>query len=323
MHSNANGQEKKYVFYADKMGSPYTTTLYSKDSVIAALLYNKSLTIVDSLVHIISDYDSSSELSKLNAAAGKEAIFISPFLEQLLRVGKKAYLQTNGVYTIAIGPLSKLWRNSRNTKTFPSKSQVMNAKKYINTNDLILDTIQHSAKLLHPSMQLDLGSLGKGAIAQYIVDFFKQNGIPNCMVDAGGKIVCSKAEADTSTWKIGMSLPGTNTFNKQQIVRLKNKAIASSGDQFQYFSIKDIRYSHIINPMTGYGLTELKNVTAIANNGLEADWLATACSLLPIDKAKQLANHYQAQLCITIKRVSQISVYKTKGFDAYFKNNFY
>lgn len=323
LKSSAMGQDKKYIFYADKMGSPYTTTIFSKDSAEAISLYHQSILIVDSLVRIISDYDSTSELNTLNAVAGKKALPISPFLEQLLMEGKKAYVQTNGTYTIAIGPLSRLWRVARKTKVFPSATEVEKAKKYINANDIMVDTTKHIAKLRHPGMQIDLGSLGKGAIAQYVVNFFKQKGIDNCMVDAGGKVVCSKADTDTGYWKIGMSLPGVSQYNQEQIIVVKNKAIASSGDQFQFFNQKGVRYSHIINPFTGYGITTLKNVTAIANDGMVADWLATACSLLSIEKALQLAKQYHAELYIAVKKGEQISIYKTKGFEAYFKNNIY
>ena len=313
-------QAKKYVFYADKMGSPFTTTIISTDSAKAALSYQKGLLLVDSLIHIISDYDSSSELSKLNAQAGLQAMPISAFLERILVEGKKGYTQTKGQYSIAIGPLSLLWRQARKNNILPSPQAINKAKEHISCDDLFIDTIMHTAFLRYSGMRLDLGSLGKGYIAQSLVDYFKQEGFTNCMVDAGGKIVASKPKAENTPWHIGIQLPRKKIKIASDIISIQNGAIASSGDAFQYLQSKGHRYSHIINPITGYGITSPKNVTAIANNGLLADWLSTACSLLPVPEALKLADRNGAQVYIAILKGGVVHIYKTKGFDAYFKN---
>jgi thiamine biosynthesis lipoprotein len=82
---------------------------------------------------------------------------------------------------------------------------------------------------------------------------------------------------------------------------------------------KGIKYSHIIDPNTGYGVTSLRNVTVIAKDGATADWLATACSILPISKAKKVAQSQKAELLITTLYQGKVRRYATKGFDTYFK----
>ena len=310
-------QVKKYIFYADKMGSPFTTTIMGNDSAKTAFTYQKGLLLVDSLVHIISDYDTSSELNKLNTSAGTKPISISPYLEKILLAGKTAYHQTKGEYSIAIGPLSILWREARKTHTFPSPKLVAKAKEHISCDDLIIDTLKHTAFLRFAGMRIDLGSLGKGYISQSLVNYFKQEGFENCLVDAGGKIVASKAVHEKYFWHVGIQLPRNKNKMANAIIRVENGAIASSGDAFQYIQNKGKRYSHIIDTKTGYGITSPKNVTVIAHEGILADWLSTACSLLPISKAMQLAHQHNAQIYIAILKGSIIEIYKTKGFDAY------
>jgi len=317
--SHLLAQDKKWVFRTDKMGSPFTITIINDDSAHVAEMNQKCITIVDSLIHIISDYDSTSELSKLNKNAGISSIKISRFLEHILWVGKDASIQTKGAYTIAIGPLSVLWRKARKTNVFPSKEAILSAKKYIDCKDLVLDTLKHTAYLAHSSMRIDLGSLGKGYVAQFIVDYLRQNGFNNCMVDAGGKIVTSKPNNDPKYWVIGINLPRSEKNIFEQRLKFKNCAVATSGDRFQFIEKDGVRYSHIIDPHTGYGITTPKNVTAIASDGLVADWLSTACSLLSIKEAKKLASQNHGEILISSIEGKKINTYQTKGFDTYFK----
>ena len=100
---------------------------------------------------------------------------------------------------------------------------------------------------------------------------------------------------------------------------LHDKAVATSGDAFQYFKHRGRKYSHIIDPRTGYGITSQRNVTVIAANGAEADWLATACSILPITEAKKLAASLHAELLITELKNGRIIYHSTEGFRNYWK----
>ena len=313
-----NAQTKKWVFNANKMGSPFTMTIIEEDSAKVALFNQQCIALVDSLVHIISDYDSTSELSVVNKHAGVKPMPISPFLEHILIIGKDASKQTKGAYTIAIGPLSLLWRNARKSKIFPEKEAVLEAKKFISADDIILDSLYHTAYLKYKGMRIDLGSLGKGYVAQYIVNYLKQNGLDNCLVNAGGKIVTSKPKNDSTTWTVGINVPRSFKDILPKTLKFRNKAVATSGDLFQFFEKEGIRYSHIINPETGYGITTPKNVTAIASDGLIADWLSTACSILSIKDAKKLALKNHAELLISILKDNKVEIYKTKGFDNYF-----
>jgi thiamine biosynthesis lipoprotein len=120
-------------------------------------------------------------------------------------------------------------------------------------------------------------------------------------------------------WVVGVNIPEqTDDLLPRQLL-LKNMAVATSGDAYQYISHAGKKYSHIIDPKTGYGMQAQRNVTVIAKDGTTADWLATACSILPIPHAKQLATKMEAALLITEIRDNKILYYKTGSFDKYWK----
>lgn len=317
--SIANAQYKKYTYYADKMGSPLTITIGAKnndlDSVQCTQLANDALSLIDSLNHILSDYDSTSELSLINQNAGIKSMPISPILEEILLVAQKAYYQTNGAYNIAIGPLSLLWRNARKSKVFPTKGQVQNALNNIAFNQILIDSIQHQIYLPNKAMRLDLGSLGKGFVAQKVLNYLQSKGVEYAMIDAGGKIACLAPQ--NVYWSIGINALRENYKTISSILKLHNEAIATSGDVYQFYIHNGHRYSHIINPQTGFGIETPKNVTVIAQNGVTADWLSTACSVITVQQALQLVNKHHAEILIAVQKGKSLQYYKSKGFDAF------
>ena len=142
-----------------------------------------------------------------------------------------------------------------------------------------------------------------------------------CLVDAGGDLAVGN-KPDNDDWQIAISVPQSDVALMPQMLNLKNQAVATSGDMYNNVSFEGKRYSHIVNPKTGMGLTHQRNVTIIAPSGDLADWLATACSVLPIKKAMQLVRKYpNAELLILEMRKGKIKSWQTSGFTKYFSLN--
>ena len=314
-----NAQYQKFSFYADKMGSPLKLTIASTsstiDSVFCSQLATATFLYIDSLNHILSDYDKTSELSWINEHAGKGVQPISPILEEILVIAQKAYYQTKGAYNIAIGPLSVLWRNARQQKIFPNKLEIKKAQQFIQFDQIKIDAIHHLIDIPRIGMRLDLGSLGKGFIAQKAINFLKSKGVIYAMIDAGGKIVTLSPKNQFWTIGINQIREKNNTINKT--LSISNHAVATSGDTYQFFIYKGHRYSHIINPLTGYGIETPKNVTVIATDGTIADWLSTACSVLSVKDALNLVKLYDAAILIAIQKDKSIQYYSSKNFNAF------
>ena len=312
-------QTRKFSYSEMKMGSAFNLIIVSADSNKANHLARKSYELVDSLNHIFSNYDSSSELSKINASAGLLPYKMSRAMLDLVQKSQYAYIQSKGAYDISIGPLSSLWRNARKAKLFPEASTVLATKKLVGLNQVKINKRLGTIFLPNANMQLDFGGIAKGYIAQWVINFLKANGIQQALVDAGGDIVMSGPPLNQQGWLIGVNLPETTDQLLNKKLQLSNCSVATSGDVYQFIEYKGVKYSHIINPLTGYGVTNLRNVTIIAKTGATADWLATACSILPIKEAKQLAISHQAALLITTLKNGKLVFEATPSFKNYWQ----
>jgi thiamine biosynthesis lipoprotein len=316
---STSAQQRKHHFSSSKMGSPFNIIIVSADSVQAAVLAERSFSLVDSFNHIYSDYDTSSELSKFNSFAGKGNQKVSPALWELFLRAKTAWQKSMGAYDVTVGPLSLLWRKSRRGKTFPSMTMINEKKKLTGFKRLQMDPAQHTIALTKTGMHIDFGGIAKGYIAQKIIDFLRNNGITQALVDAGGDMVMSDAPPASNGWTVGVNIPETTEELLPEKLSLFNKAVATSGDAFQFIEHNGIKYSHIIDPRTGYGIASQRNVTVIANNGADADWLATACSILSIPESKKLAVSMHAELLITELKDGKVVYFATEGFSKYWK----
>jgi FAD:protein FMN transferase len=312
-------QTRKFSYSEMKMGSAFNLIIVSTDSNKANHLARKSYELVDSLNHIFSNYDSSSELSKINASAGLLPYKMSRAMWDLVQKSQYAFIQSKGAYDISIGPLSALWRNARKAKLFPEASTVIATKKLVGFAQIKINKRLGTIFLPSVDMQLDFGGIAKGYIAGRIIDYLKANGIQQALADAGGDIVMSGAPLNQKGWLIGVNLPETTDDLLNKKLQLSNCSVATSGDVYQFIEYKGVKYSHIINPLTGYGVTNLRNVTIIAKTGSTADWLATACSILPIQEAKQLAISHQAALLITTLGNGKLVFEATPNFKNYWQ----
>lgn len=301
------------------MGSPFNIILVTGDSVTASLLAKQCYALIDAFNHAFSDYDSTSELSRLNASSGNGFFKPSDALWDIILRSQQAYQKSKGAFDISIGPLSQLWRKARKEKIFPDSNMILEKRKLTGFNHVKIDTRGHRVNLPIKGMRIDLGGIAKGYIAQQVVDFLSKHGVGQSLADAGGDMAMSKSPPDSKGWLIGINTPETTDELLPRKLLLASIAVATSGDVYQYFEHNGKKYSHIIDPRKGYGIISQRNVTVIAKNGTEADWLATACSILPVASAKKLAIANNAELLITELKEGKIIYHITKGFNHYWK----
>jgi len=313
--------QQKYVFERAEMGSPFTITMYASDSVTATRLAQAAFQLADSLNALLSDYIDSSELNRLSASSGQgRYVPVSPPLFDILRRSLVAAQMSKGSYDVTIGPVVRLWRIARRTKIFPSPDAIRAARARTGYRYLHLDTAAQSVWLEKAGMQLDIGGLGKGFVAQEALDLLRERGVQVAMINAGGKIVTGPAPPGREGWLIGINAPGEKERIMPRMLVLQMMAVATSGDIYQYVELAGRRYSHIVDPRTGIGLTRRRNVTAIAGDGATADWLATACSILSFKESLRLIRRFPgAALLVTEQRKGAIREWHSDNFSDYLK----
>jgi thiamine biosynthesis lipoprotein len=315
--------QKKYVFEEPKMGSPFTITIYATDSLKAATAATDAFRKADQLNEILSDYVDSSEINRLSISAGHNRyIIVSLPLFDILQRSLEAAEWSGGAYDITIGPVVQLWRKARKTKIFPSRDSIKLALTKTGYQYMHLNPGDHSVYLEKAGMKLDVGGLGKGFVAASSMQVLHEYGFDCAMINAGGKIVTGKKPPEKQGWLIGVNAPGEKREILSQLLVLHEMSVATSGDIYQYVEFNGKRYSHIVDPKTGIGLTRPVNVTAIASDGTTADWLATACSVLSAKKSFRLIKKFPgAALLITVNRNGKIYKKSSPNFKYYLQKH--
>ncbi|CAN5396732.1 FAD:protein FMN transferase [soil metagenome] len=316
----ANAQYRKFSFTQPKMGSPFHIVMYAEDSLQAAKAAASAFLLVDTLNEIFSDYLPESELNRLCKTAGSGVwVNVSEPLFDILKKSVDAGKKSNGTFDITISPLVRLWRKARAGEILPSQTAIDSAMNKTGIYLIMLDKKSTSVRLAKKGMQLDLGGIAKGEVAQRVCDRLVSLGFPYVLADAGGDLVAGDVPKGVNGWHVGINQPGSEEIMNQRLL-VKNKAVATSGDLYQFVEIDGKRYSHVIDPSTGIALTSSRNVTVIAPYGYQADWLTKACSILPIKKALKMARKMKGiNVQIAVLENGVPHYFRSKHFDDYFE----
>ena len=281
-------QISKYSFETARMGSPFSIIISTNDSAGISKVIQSSFELAQDLESQLSDYQINSELSQVNLRAGTGEFFpIHPSLKEILIAAMQAEKLTQGALNVKLGRLVQAWRKTRKDKILPNEKELRKIAAAIQGKCIEFSEDSTKLRLADQGCQLDLGSLGKGFVAQKVLDQMVKSGWPYALVDAGGKICLTSQVGKQEAWLVGLEIPG-GTAISDQMLKLKNCAIASSGKTYQQVKIGNQVYSHVLDPRTGMALTHGRFATAIAPDGTLADWLATAATIMPIREIEKL-----------------------------------
>jgi thiamine biosynthesis lipoprotein len=277
---------QRYSYTQIQMGVSFALVLYASDEASANAAAQAALERVAHLNQILSDYNEDSELSRLSKTAGSgQAVKVSDDLWKVLTLAAEFSRQSEGAFDITVGPVVRLWRRARRNKELPAADRLEEARRAVGYRLIRLDPQAQTVELLQANMRLDLGGIAVGYAAQEALAVLRNLGIRRALVDGSGDIVLGDPPPDREGWRIALEpLDG----RPQRFLILSQCAISTSGDAFQFVEIGGRRYSHIVDPRTGLGLTDQSNVTVIAPDGASADALATAVSVLGPEKGLKL-----------------------------------
>lgn len=307
------------------MAIPFRIVLYSPEGMLATNAARAAFARIHELNSLLSDYDPNSELSRLSRTAGSgEAATLSRELATVLGRAQKVSAASRGAFDVTVGPLVQLWRRARRQGELPDPARLAEAKAAVGWESIQLKndsraapgsrTSQITARLLKPGMRLDLGAIAKGYALDEATRVLKTNGIRCTLVTGAGDMVAGHSPPGQPGWKIELpplDLPGAPPG---RTVWLRNRSLATSGDLFQHVEINDVRYSHIVDPHTGYGLTDHGLVTAVGRDGITTDAVATALSVLPTNRGLALARKFGVQARIIRAPGGKLEVAQSPGF---------
>jgi FAD:protein FMN transferase len=274
-----------HTFERALMGTRFAISCHHSDAAQAKAAAEAAFEAAERINRVASDYIADSELLELSKHPAGEAITVSPLLYQLISQACELAEKTDGCFDPTLGPLTRLWRESRRRKSLPDASALSAARNATGWKNLILDPRKSTVTFARPGMRLDLGGIAKGQAADAMLDVMVKHGIPSCCITAGGDVRAGDPPPGAEGWRVGVR-SGRESDEK---LLLKNAAVSTSGDLHQFIEVNGVRYSHIIDPDTGLGLTRYVTATVIAPTATLSDALATACCVAPLDRAEQLA----------------------------------
>ena len=273
------------TFQEPRLGTTITCNAYLSDSLDAHIVESEFFELLDSLNLIFSDYIPDSEINDLCRAGYMNWIKVSGPLFDLLTISKKITRYSDNQFDITMGSLSHLWRKSTQQGQVPSKKQIRKALNKVGFENIWLDTSEMRVQLRKKDMQLDFGGIAKGYLGDQLAQFLRSRNIQSYLIDLGGDLVVGDAPPGKASWKI--QVPNLDTT-----FMLTNMAIATSGPDYQFFDYKGKRYSHILDPQTGWGISTPFSSTVLAQKGYLADALASAFSLMNRDECLALSRKF-------------------------------
>jgi thiamine biosynthesis lipoprotein len=271
---------QRYEFTKILMGMPFKIVLYASDESTANAAAQAALARIRQLNGILSDYEPESELMKLCRTAGRQqSVKLSPDLHNVLTRALELSRRSHGAFDISVGPAVRLWRKSRRTKTLPDARTLAQTRELVDYRNIQLDDKAGTVELLAPGMQLDLGGIAAGFAVDEALRVLKSKGVTSALIDASGDIGVSEAPPGAAGWRIGIA-PLEPDADPTRYLLLNNAAVTTSGDAWQFVEIDGKRYSHIVDPRTGLGLTSRSATIIVATDCTAADSYATAVSVL-------------------------------------------
>jgi thiamine biosynthesis lipoprotein len=257
------------------MGLPVRIVAYAdepKASDAARAAFNR----IGVLDRMMSDYRPDSELRRLEHTADAW-VPVSRELFNTIERAREIAQATDGAFDPSVGPLVALWRETRTTGRLPGAKTLGAARSRTGWRKLELDSSRRMVRI-PAGMRLDLGGIAKGYIIQEALRTLRSRGVRRALVEAGGDIVVGDAPPGRAGWDI--DTPGADAAFARRAKRLTNAAIATSGPTAQSLEIDGVRYSHVIDPRTGLGVTNPFVARVIAKDASTADALATALTVL-------------------------------------------
>lgn len=290
---DVNSQEvaplRRYAYARNAMGSEFNLVFYAPSDSLAKVASDSAFARIQLLNNLLSDYLDGSEVNRLSETAGTgQRFYASVILFDILEKSKYLSAKTNGAFDVTVGPIVQLWRRAIRRNYFPDKSQLKEARDAVGYRFVRLRAEDRSVVLKRKKMRIDFGAIGKGYAADDVLKVLKSFGIDRAFLDAGGDLAIGDAPPEKEGWRIEVSSGGGDT-TATHILTLKNCGVATSGSTYRHFDYKGVRYSHIVSPYTGVGLTTHTRTTVITQNGTDADALATAFSVLGIKKSQKVA----------------------------------
>ena len=300
----AGPELQRYEAVEPHMGTLVRITVYAPGEQAANIAFRAAFERIRHLDHILSDYRPDSELARVTREPVGRAVPVSDDLFAVLQAAQDLARATDGAFDVTQGPVVQLWREARTSGRIPDPAALRAAARRSGFRKLHLDAARRTVTFDTAGMALDVGAIGKGYGASEAVKALRAVNVRRALVAVSGDLAFGDAPPGQRGWRIQVH-PGDPSVSFPAVLELVNAAVSTSGSSAQHVTIDGRRYSHVIDPASGMGLSDDVTVTVIAPGGLEADGLDTAISVLGAARGLELVESRPGAAALVLERNSQ------------------
>jgi len=300
------------------MGTTWTVT-YAGDALdtdrARAMIEAELVAINDAL----STYQADAEISRLNAMPGDVDTVLSERFAEVLDAALRVGRLSGGAYDVTVGPLVDLWGFGAGDfrGAVPRREAIDGARAAVGADRLNWEA--DTRRLRRPAgMRIDLSSIAKGYAVDRVSALLAQAGVADSLVEIGGELRARGERPEGGPWRLAVESPDPAQGRIVDALVVSDAAVATSGDYRNYFEVDGRRYSHLVDPRTGYPVDhELVSVTVIARDCMIADALATALIVLGLDEARAVASREGVTAQFVTAAESGLALHYVGNFEAY------
>lgn len=256
-----------YAYSAVMMGSPILLKLFKHDEPLARQVFR----LIKQQENLFTVNRPHSEVMAINHAAGRHAVAVSPPVYELIKRAHEVSQRPGSAFNFAIGPLVKRWKIGFQGNSVPPENELQALLALTRPDAVTLDDDSSSVFLHQAGMEIDLGAIAKGYIADVVRDYLRQQRVDYGLINLGGNVQTLGHETERC-WGIGLKQPFTNPDALIGVINVINRSVVTSGVYERYFELDGRRYHHILDPRSGYPLdNELLSVTVISRDSIDGD----------------------------------------------------
>ncbi len=302
--------QEKYTRTLKLMGSRFDITVVANNEAEGNEYIDLAVSEISRIEKMISSWDSLSETSTIIRNAGIKAVEVDKELFDLISRAIKISELTDGAFDISYASMDRIWKFDGTMKKLPTEEEVATSVAKVGYKNIILNTSEQTVFLKNKGMRIGFGALGKGYAADKTKQLLISKGVNAGIINASGDLTTWGKQPDGTSWMIGI----TNPLNDNKVFSwfpLDNNAVVTSGNYEKFAVLNGKRYSHIIDPRTGWPASGLTSVTIFAPKAELADALATSVFVMGRETGIDFINQLPGIECVMVDENGKI--YKSEN----------
>jgi thiamine biosynthesis lipoprotein len=282
------------------MGNRFTISVVDDDAKWAEKQIDEAIAEVSRIEKLLTTFNNDSQTNQINKNAGIRPVKVDKEVLDIIRRSLRISALTDGAFDISYGSIDKrFWNFDKEMISLPDAKEAKESVKLINYQNIILDAQNLTVFLKEKGMRIGFGGIGKGYAAERAKQLLIKNGVKSGIVNAAGDLTTWGNQPNGKPWTIAIADP--NAQNKAfSYINISDVAVATSGNYEKFAIIDGKKYSHTIDPKTGFPVAGIKSVTIICPNAELADAMATPITVLGVDAGLGLINQMKHIACIII-----------------------